>query len=204
MADRKLTPKQETFVREYLVDLNATAAAVRAGYASGDIGRQLLTKTHVQEAIAEAQKARAERTQVTADRVLLELARVAFLDPADVLDFASGPSVRLRDADRIPEDARRAIASIKVKRYAEGRGEAAKEVEVIEFRLCDKLSALDKLGRHLGLFADRVEVTGKDGGPVAQRLAIDWDEAARPRRVVDPIAERLAAESGGDSGGEPA
>jgi phage terminase small subunit len=67
-----LTEKQEVFVREYLTDLNASAAALRSGYKWGDIGRQLLTKTHVQSAIQEAQQARAERTEITADLVVQE------------------------------------------------------------------------------------------------------------------------------------
>jgi phage terminase small subunit len=64
-----LTPRQERFVSEYLLDLNASAAALRAGYKHPDIGRQLLTKTHVQDAIAAAQQARAKRLEVTTDEI---------------------------------------------------------------------------------------------------------------------------------------
>ena len=69
---RSLTEKQKLFIREYLADLNASAAALRAGYKWGDIGRQLLTKTHVKAAIDEAIRARAERTEITADLVVQE------------------------------------------------------------------------------------------------------------------------------------
>lgn len=73
--ERRLTPKQQRFVQEYILDLNATAAALRAGYKSGDVGRQLLTKTHVRAAIAEAKKCRAERCELSADAILRRLDR---------------------------------------------------------------------------------------------------------------------------------
>ena len=72
-----MTPKQERFVQEYLIDLNATQAAIRAGYKHLDMGRQLLTKTHVQEAIEAAKGERAKRTELTTDYVLSGLRDVA-------------------------------------------------------------------------------------------------------------------------------
>ena len=78
-----LTPKQARFVDEYLIDLNATAAGKRAGYKHGDIGRQLLTKTHVQAAIVEAQEDRAARTGITQDEVIRGLKKEATLDGED-------------------------------------------------------------------------------------------------------------------------
>jgi phage terminase small subunit len=72
-----LTPRQERFVSEYLLDLNASAAALRAGYKHPDIGRQLLTKTHVQDAIAAAQQARARRLEITTDQIVQALRAIA-------------------------------------------------------------------------------------------------------------------------------
>ena len=72
-----MTPKQQRFVQEYLIDLNATQAAIRAGYKHPDMGRQLLTKTHVQEAIEAAKAERAKRTELTTDYVLNGLRDVA-------------------------------------------------------------------------------------------------------------------------------
>jgi hypothetical protein len=72
---RRLTVKQKRFVQEYLLDLNATAAALRAGYRHGDVGRQLLTKNHVLHAVSAAQQSRAERCQLSADLVLRRLDR---------------------------------------------------------------------------------------------------------------------------------
>ena len=82
MAD-KLTPKQSTFVAEYLVDLNATQAAIRAGYSektANEQGSRLLANVKITDAIADAMANRAERTEITQDRVLRELARLGFSD----------------------------------------------------------------------------------------------------------------------------
>ena len=81
-----LTPKQKCFVDEYLVDLNATQAAIRAGYKNAEIGRQLITKNNVSAAIQEALQKRSSRTEITQDRVLEELAKVGFKDAADYTD----------------------------------------------------------------------------------------------------------------------
>lgn len=91
----RLTDKQRRFVGEYLVDLNATAAAVRAGYKNQDSGRQLIAKSHVAAAIAEAQNERSRRTNITADRVLNELASIAFDEGDD------GKDSRLRYVNKL-------------------------------------------------------------------------------------------------------
>ena len=104
-----LTPKQAAFVREYLIDMNAAGAAVRAGYSEHTarmIGCENLGKPEIAEAIAEAQRERAERTQITADRVLAELGCLGLYDPADIANTPmSGPE----DIAKLPEPARRAI-----------------------------------------------------------------------------------------------
>lgn len=85
----KLTPKQKNFIDEYLLDLNATQAAIRAGYSrktANRIGPQLLVKTCIQEELAKAMQRRAKRTEITADRVLKELAAIALDDAADYQD----------------------------------------------------------------------------------------------------------------------
>ena len=88
-----LTPRQERFAAEYSKDLNATQAAIRAGYSPQSARTQaadLLTNPNIASAIAEAQAARSRRTEVTADRVVLELARVAFGDPRRVMSWGPG------------------------------------------------------------------------------------------------------------------
>lgn len=163
-----MSPKQARFVEEYLVDLNATQAALRAGYSprtANEQGARLLANVSVQEAIQTAQKDRSKRTGITAERVLQELALIGFSDIGKILDM-DGESPRLRPVNEITKLARRAIASVKVRRYFEGGGEDAREVEVTEFKLWPKDAALTKLAQHLGLLVDRHEHTGKDGGPI--------------------------------------
>src|SRR5205085_1104724 len=105
-----LNDRQARFVAEYLVDLNATQAAIRAGYSARtaySAGERLLRNVEVAAAIAEAQAARSRRTEVTADRVVLELARVAFGDPRRVMSWGPG-GVRLRPSAELAELYRRA------------------------------------------------------------------------------------------------
>ena len=160
MAAQALTPKQQRFVSEYLQDLNATAAYKRAGYKARSDGvaassaSDLLRIPKVAAAIATAEAERAQRTGIDADRVLAEIAHVAFSDIGQVLDF-TGVDPHLRPARDIPEAARRAISSIKVRRTLEGSEADAREVEVTEFRLWSKSDALEKLCKHLGLYKER-------------------------------------------------
>lgn len=175
---KTLTDKQQRFVAEYLIDLNATQAAIRAGYSSAtasQIGHELLQKTLVQDAIAAGQKTLAGNLQITTENVLREFARVAFSDIGQILDF-SQVDPHLRPANAISEDARRAISTFKVRRHLDGHGESAREVEVTEFKLWDKLNALEKLARHLGLLKDQLEVTGKDGSPLLLQVVEETAE----------------------------
>lgn len=151
----KLTPKQQRFVEEYLVDLNATQAAIRAGYSAkraSEIGYQLLQKTTVSEAISKALAARSRRTGINQDRVLLELAKVAFLNPTDVINMDEA-TIR-GDANR--EDTA-AIASVRVKRIPTEAGEIVER----EVKTYDKIKALELLGKHLGMFTDKLNVNAE-------------------------------------------
>lgn len=144
-----LSDKESTFVEEYLVDLNATQAAIRAGYrpkSAESRGYKLLHKGIVADAIARAMAKRSRRTGITQDRVLREIARVAFVNPRDVIDFDSG-DVRAGAAD----DDLSAVASCKVKTMDMGDDGHSVEREV---KLNDKIKALDMLCRHLGMYPD--------------------------------------------------
>ena len=174
MAKKKagqLTVKQQAFVNEYLKDGNATRAYRAAGYRAASDGvahansSALLRNHKVSAAVEAARKIISERALVTAEDVVRELKKVAFSDIGHVLDF-TGTNPTLRPACDVPEDARRALSSVKVRRVFEGSGDDAAPVDVIEFKLWDKLAALDKLARHLGMFVEKHEVTGKGGGPI--------------------------------------
>ena len=149
-----LTKKQKRFVEEYLIDLNATQAAIRAGYSpktANEQGSQNLAKLSIQAAIDRAIAERSRRTGINQDRVLLELAKVAFLNPVDVIDM-DGATIR-GEANR---DDTACIASVKVKTIPTDDG-AITEREV---KVYDKLKALELLGKHLGRFTDKVKVDG--------------------------------------------
>lgn len=146
-----MTKKQKRFVEEYLIDLNATQAAIRAGYSpltARDIGCENLTKPNIQEAIDKAIAERSRRTGVNADRVVRELAKIAFVNAGEIVDFDTAILM-----DKISEDDMAAIQSVKIKTF----GEDGVEREV---KLADKLKALELLGKHLGLFKDKVELDG--------------------------------------------
>lgn len=150
--ERGLTPKQKRFVEEYLIDLNATAAARRAGYSvktADRIGPELLGKTCVFNAIEAAKAKRSARTEITQDRVLKELARVAFLDPRKV--FKWGPDgVALLPSSELSEDEAAVISEV-----SESTSESGGS---IKGKLLDKLKALELLGKHLGMFSDKMQV----------------------------------------------
>lgn len=139
----RLTEKQKRFVEEYLVDLNATQAAIRAGYSpktAEQVAYQLLQKTSVSTEIQLAIKKRSERTEITQDRVLRELAAIGFARATDYAGVKDG-AVQVYDTDRLTDVQSRAIAGIKEGKYG------------VEVTLCDKIKALSKLGEHLGLFS---------------------------------------------------
>ena len=162
MAERKLTAKQQRFVEEYLIDLNATQAAIRAGYSERTAeqgGAQLLRNIKVRAAIDDAQKVRAERTEITADRVLKELALIGFADMGDYLRITDDGNAFF-DWSALPEGGTRVISEITQETYLEGKGEDAETVKKTKFKLYDKRAALVDIGRHLGMFKDRVELTG--------------------------------------------
>lgn len=168
----KLTAKQIRFVDEYMVDFNATQAAIRAGYSkktAAFIGAENLKKPKIAEEIARRQKDLQRRTEVTQDRVVKELARVAFADATDYAcvetltyeneDGTVSPVqiVSPKDTDTLSDDQRAAIAGIK--HGANG----------IEVKLHDKIKALELLGRHIGMFNDKLSLSGADGGPLTFR-----------------------------------
>ena len=177
----KLTAKQQRFCDEYLIDLNATQAAIRAGYSEKNadkIGSELLGKTRVAEYIAERKADRMVRTEITQDMVLKELANIAFANAADYANVIEKQAMVQVDGDMIPvldengdpvmyrtveptltedltEEQKRALAVIK-----KGR-------DGFEVKPYDKVRALELLGKHLGMWTEKVEVTEKADNPFA-------------------------------------
>lgn len=157
-----MTKKQKRFVEEYLIDLNATQAAIRAGYSpetAGSIGAENLKKPEIKSRIDKAMAERSRRTGINQDRVLQELARIGFAKITDVVDPETA-EIRTDASD----DDLACIQSIKIK-----PNEFGTEREV---KLYDKKSALVDLGKHLGLFKDKVELTGD----MDLNITIDYGE----------------------------
>ena len=145
MAQRKLNPKQQRFVEEYLIDLNATQAAIRAGYSpktATAIASENLSKPSISAAIACAMAERSKRTGITQDRILEELAKVAFIKLTDIVDDTGKIKAGATDEDRA------CIESIKYKRTDTDTGFS----EEREVKASPKLKALELIGRHLGMF----------------------------------------------------
>lgn len=149
---KKLNRKQQQFVDEYLIDLNATQAAIRAGYSvnsARDIGCENLTKPNIQEAIAKAMAERSKRTGISQDRIVLELAKLAFVNANDLID-PEDASIRAGAS----EDDLACIQSVKVKTMDGEKGTSTER----EIRLNDKMKALELLGKHLGMWNDKIDL----------------------------------------------
>lgn len=171
-----LTPKQQRFCDEYLIDLNATQAAIRAGYSEKTAyrtGADNLRKPQLEEYIAKRQKELSRSTEITQERVIKELALIAFSNNADYAHViekkmkaeVDGALVDVLDEDGKPvmyrtvepvlteeltEEQKRALAVIK-----KGR-------DGLEVKSCDKVKALELLGKHLGIFTDKIEANVND------------------------------------------
>ena len=147
-----MTKKQKRFVEEYLIDLNATQAAIRAGYSpatAGSIGQENLTKPEIHAAISKAMAEHSKRTGVSVDRVIKELAKIAFVKITDVVD-TNDVTIK-SDAE---EDDLAAVQSVKVKTMDTDKGSS----EEREIKLNDKVKALELLGKHFGMWDDRFSV----------------------------------------------
>lgn len=155
----KLTEKQKRFCEEYLIDLNGAQAAIRAGYSKKTAARiaiELLNKTHVAIYLSKLREKQSERTEITADKVLAELAAIAFTDHTElarvihkqITDIETGTTaecavVDWADTDKLSAMAKKSISSIK-------RGRNG--VEVSSY---DKIRALELIGKHIGMFNDK-------------------------------------------------
>nr|DAN80441.1 MAG TPA: Terminase small subunit [Caudoviricetes sp.] len=160
------------FVDEWLIDFNGKQAAIRAGYSAKTAeatAARLLRNVKVQAEISRRQKDLQRRTEISQDRVVKELARIAFADASDYAcietymyenkDGTLSPLqvVSPKDTGALSDDQRAAIAGIK--QGANG----------IEIKLHDKIKALELLGRHIGMFNDKLSLSGSDGGPLTFR-----------------------------------
>ncbi|MFH1737625.1 MAG: terminase small subunit [bacterium] len=163
-----LTPKQHIFVIEYLVDLNATQAALRAGYSAKtayQAGKQNIHKSTIKAAIDAAMAERAKRINLTADRVLQELALIGFANMADFIHVDESGMVQALPFETLAEGQSRIVKKVKDKRVirsTKGTESSPDGDQILdatfEFELCDKVKSLELLSRHLGLLHDKTEL----------------------------------------------
>lgn len=191
-----LTEKQRRFVEEYLVDLNATQASIRAGYSQKtaySVGHENLSKPEIADAIAEAKAERSRRTQVTQDQVIRELARLGFSDLRKVMTKDGA----LLSPEEWDDDTAAAISSLEVVTVHKGDedGEGRKVPErVHKIKVWDKNSALEKLGKHLGLYTDKLSIGGDPDNPIKTEEV--GQGSAKLMAYLNGIAERSRDDSG--------
>lgn len=162
----KLTNKQKKFIDEYLIDLNASAAARRAGYSAKTANRiasENLAKPHIQAAIQKAMQEREKRTKITQDNVLEELAKIGFADIKDFLSYRTEKT--LIDISDEGEKVYGYQQIVNAKPSEEVDGAVVNEISIgkdgtFKFKMNDKMKALEMIGRHLGMWNDKLQLGG--------------------------------------------
>lgn len=199
-ADKPLTEKQATFVREYLVDLNATQAAIRAGYSAStahSIGNENLSKPAIAAAVASAQAERSRRTEITQDNVLEELRRMAFFDPRRLFS-PTGEPLAITDLD---DDVASCIGGIDI--VIERTGEGSRDMATVrKYKVNDKQGPLKLLGQHVGLFKRQLELTGKDGAPIQTQTSAAIDMRKLSAEQLEQL-EAILAVGGTNAAADP-
>ena len=161
-----MNDKHKRFIQEYLIDLNATQAAIRAGYSKKtaySIGQQLLKKLEIQKAIQELQDKRSERLEITADMWLRELWLIDHSDLRNYLDIDPDTgAIRAKGFDEMPEGTSRALEAIKENRVIKEDSDGKKTTvyDKVEFKLHSKNQALEMIGKHLGFLKDNIKLSG--------------------------------------------
>ena len=177
----KLTAKQKRFCDEYLIDLNATQAAIRAGYSektANEQGARLLAKVSVQKYIQERKQDRVERTEITQDMVLRELAIIAFSNAADYASVIEKDAMVEVEGNMVPvlDDEGnhvkyRTVEPVLTEELTDAQKRALSVIKKgrdgFEVKPYDKVRALELLGKHLGMWTEKVEVGGQLNNPMA-------------------------------------
>jgi phage terminase small subunit len=182
-----LPPKQRRFVEEYLKDLNGTQAAIRAGYSEKTANEQaakLLAKGSIKAVVQALMAERSKRTEVTTDRVVEELAVAAFLDPAEIVGYRI---TRPACIACLPEQVRRAIV-----------GWGWDKLGNFVLKFANKTTSQDLLGRHLGMFTNKLELSGNLG---LRGEMSDLEMANRMLTLIGKLEARAAGKGDGHDDG---
>ncbi len=196
-----LTNKQKRFVAEYRKDANATQAAIRAGYSkkTADVqGPRLLGNVRVAAALEADIQRLEQRTEITRERVLLEMSRIGFADIRKVITWGETAaakdeegniiaidSVSIRDSKDIDDDTAAALA------------EVSQTKDGLKVKFHDKQAALLNIGKHLGMFPNKVELAGKDGKPIEVKSMSDIEMARKLLWVLEKAQRSTTREPRG-------
>lgn len=169
MAYVKLTKNQQIFCDEYLIDRNATRAYlvaypnVKKESVAAACGSRLLTNAKIKAYLDSRLEEIAKKSEISIERVLQEYAKLAFFNPKDLFDVNGSPK-NINDLD---DDVAAAIAGLEVIDTYEGVGEFREFIGYTKkYKLADKKGTLDSLARHLGMFKDKVEISGQVNNPM--------------------------------------
>lgn len=193
MGKKSLEPKQKLFCEEYVKDMNGTQAAIRAGYSERTANEQaarLLAKASVQEYLNKLIKERSERTKIDSDRVLTEIAKLAFTDIRKIFN----ENGQLLPVHMLPDEVAASVSSVEVVTTKIPGTDPVEVEHTAKIKFWDKRGSLELLGKHLKLFTEKVEHTGKDGGPIE---ISDSEAAAKLAAIMN--AAKARKESSGES-----
>jgi phage terminase small subunit len=189
-----LNPNQKRFVDEYLIDRNATQAAIRAGYCKGTknkkspqtVAHDLLRLPWVIEEIDKKQARIAQKLEITSENIAREYARIAFANFADFGKWGGG-NFDLTDSDSLTEDQTRAVQEVSQTVTRDGGS--------ITIKLHDKKGALDSLAKHLGMFVDKIEHSGSLN-ILPPKIVMSLDPITQPDQeiVEDPTNNNDSSE----------
>ena len=182
-SEFEITDKMRQFVDEYLIDMNGTQAAIRAGYSEAtaqEQSSQLLDRPDIRELVEQRQKDRIDRTQISQDLTVNELKTIAFSDVADFVIVKAGGVIEQRPFNELKKDQTRCVKKIKqtVRTAQSSDGTVIHQTAVLELELYDKVKSLELLGRHLGIFNDRLTLDG------ALPLQIVFEVAPQVKDVI--------------------
>jgi len=178
-----LSPKRELFCQEFVIDNNATQAAIRAKYSKHTAGQQafkLLKNDQIKARIAILQKEVVNRVGVTQEMVVNEYKKLAFANAEDIFNWETEViTVKGSDGDEVKKE----IARPTIKKLEEMSPAARASISEIRetnqgiaIKLHDKKGSLDSLSRYLGMFSDKMEVSGPNGGPIETKFSIEFIE----------------------------
>jgi phage terminase small subunit len=181
MAKLALNRRHQLFVDEYLVDLNATRAAIAAGYSkrrAAVAGAELVRNRKVAAEIARKTSERCEKLEISANGVLGELQKAARANMLDYITVSHLGDIKI-DLTQVTREQAAAIQELTTETFQVGRGDDKREVTQVRFKLADKLRANELLGKHLKLFTDKVEHSGEIS--LAERIAAGRQRVAEKR-----------------------